>query len=161
ANALADGRTIKAHESIIGAVAFSPDGKRLASVSTDYAWDEVKNGVDKKPGAAQVHLWDLVTGQRVLSLKNPDSSGMNVAFSPDGKQLITVGQDGTIRFWDTGTGQEVRGFKEKSGIGNLAFSPDGRTVLFGSPDGIKIIDAATGKELMTSKDGLNMAGGIN
>src|SRR5207245_3721036 len=78
-----------------------------------------------------------------------------------GKQLVTDSQDGTIRIWDAGTGQEIRSFKGHTrSVGNLAFSPDGKMVVFGSENGIKLCDAATGKELLTSKSGRNMAGGI-
>lgn len=125
--------------------------KRLASASGDLVWDDGKNELIKKPDADHgVHLWDVATGQRVLSLKSLSGFGGSAAFSPDGKQLVTGSQGGRIRIWDAGTGQEIRSFKE-NGIGNLAFSPDGKALIFGGADGIKLIDAATGQERLTSK----------
>src|SRR5262249_50874260 len=63
-------------------VAFSPDGKTLASAS----WKEVK-------------LWDAQTGQELLTLQGHTSWVKSVAFSPDGKTLATAGDDGTVRLW--------------------------------------------------------------
>jgi WD40 repeat protein/tRNA A-37 threonylcarbamoyl transferase component Bud32 len=162
ATALDEGRMIKGHTGGVSGIAFSPDGKRLASASSDsVGWDQSKNEPVKKLGADQAHLWDVTTGQRIMSLDSPSGFGGNVAFSADGKHLVTDSQDGMIRIWDAGTGQEIRSFQgHTSAVGNLAFSPDGKIVVFGTENGLKLYEAATGKELLTSKDGLNMAGGI-
>lgn len=80
-----------------------------------------------------------------------------VAFSPDGKQVLTGGSR-TARLWDTATGLELRQFQvypdkfDKSGfygnfVKSMAFSPDGKYVLTGGGDGMaRLFDAATGKE---------------
>src|SRR5205085_1069883 len=81
ATALEAGRTIKAHTDIIDDIAFSPDGKRLASASGKPVWDEKQNKMVKKPGTNQVHLWDVATGQPILSLKSPSGFGGKVVFS--------------------------------------------------------------------------------
>jgi WD40 repeat protein len=65
-------------------VAFSPDGRRLASASRGNT----------------VKLWDAATGQEVLTLKGHTSAVTSVAFSPDGRRLASASQDSTVRVWD-------------------------------------------------------------
>jgi WD40 repeat protein len=87
ATASPEGLTIQAHTAISRTIAFSPDGKRLASASGgNMGWDRDKLEPIKKPGADQVHLWDVATGQRLLSLQSASGFGGHVAFSPDGQQ---------------------------------------------------------------------------
>jgi WD40 repeat protein len=72
----------------VGGVAFSPDGKVLATVDSD----------------GTVRLWDVATRSQISPpITIPASSGAGVdgvAFSPDGKVLATAGSDGTVRLWD-------------------------------------------------------------
>jgi WD40 repeat protein len=64
-------------------VAFSPDGKRLAST-----W------------GSTVKVWDAQTGQETLTLKGHPAGFSGVAFSPDGHRLAAGSYDGTVRIWD-------------------------------------------------------------
>src|SRR5262249_10235140 len=109
----------------VSGVAFSPDGKRLASATANppqMSW----------PG---VQVWDAQTGQELLYLK---FDGMRVAFSPDGKHLASS-RRGEVKVWDAQTSRELRTLQ--GGGYFVAFSPDGKHLASGS----KVWDTQTGQ----------------
>jgi WD40 repeat protein len=102
-------------------VAFSPDGRRIASTSDD--------------GSARV--WDAQTGECLIALRGHRGAFNTVVFSPDGRRLVTGGSDDTARVWDATAGPEALTISaSKSSVRALAFSPDGRRLVTGDFDGV-------------------------
>lgn len=132
------------HEGWVDAVAFSPDGTRIATVTVDNVYHFRPMGI---PGwqvheevlvranmvrGSMVRLWDAATGQPLGQLLRHDAYVWAVAFSPDGKKVAT-GSD-MARLWDIATGQPLGSpMKHKSFVLAVAFSPDGKKVATAMP----------------------------
>ena len=119
----------------ISALAYSPDGKVIASGS----WDKT------------VRLWDAATGQALKTLSGHTAEVLALAYSPDGKVIASGSGDNTVRLWDAATGQELKTLSgHTDSVSALAYSPDGKVIASGSWDNtVRLWDAATGQELNT------------
>jgi hypothetical protein len=86
---------------------------------------------------------------RPVQLWFHDGPVWHAAFSPDGRQVLTTGEDGTAHVWDVGTGEAVGPpLRHKAAIWPGAFSPDGRSVVTAGRDGTaRVWDATTGRSL--------------
>lgn len=133
---MSDGREITAfaaHENVITRLAYSPDGRYLASSSIDRS----------------IRIWDTETRalEQALTLEDPRGGEvLAIAYSPDGKYLASGNFDGNLWLWDIATGTRVRGYVgHRSPVEALAIDPQGKILVSGSLDEtIKIWDLQTG-----------------
>src|SRR5271165_4292311 len=122
-------------DDLVSSVAWSPDGKTLASGSDDHT----------------VKLWEVATAKLLSTLEGHAGSVLSVAWSPDGKTLASGSGDNTVKLWDTATGKLLSTLKGHTDVvESVAWSPDGKTLASGSGDHtVKLWEAATGKLLST------------
>jgi WD40 repeat protein len=108
-------------------VAFSPDGKFLASGSTSNVFGQQADG--------SIRLWDVQKGTLLRTIVNSGSGVAALVFSPDGKKLVGGTITGSGGVWDVTTGQLLQSLtSHKDSILSLAFTPDARTLATGSQD---------------------------
>jgi RNA polymerase sigma factor (sigma-70 family) len=174
---LATGRPIRrfqGHRGTIHTVAFTPDGKTLASAASDKTirlW-EVATGKQRRLWSAGnsastlalapdgktlaaahdgvIRSWDLATGKALPPRGGHQGGVSSVALSPDGKTLISASSDATIRSWEAGTGKELRRLKGHEGsITSVSLSPDGKLLASVCPDDrtVGLWDVAAGREV--------------
>lgn len=137
--------SLAGHREYVRCIAFSLDGKWLASGSGD----------------CTVRLWDVATGSTLRELEGHTALVEGVAFSPDGKRLASASEDGSVRLWDVATGSAVQTLGDafwsstkslilERVVYRVAFSPDGKRLASGQWNGmVRLWDVATGSALQT------------
>ncbi|MFJ8163096.1 WD40 repeat domain-containing serine/threonine protein kinase [Streptomyces sp. NPDC096136] len=150
------GTVITHHTDAVGSVAFSPDGRLLASGGSDRT----------------VRLWDLAAGSGSSPFPARAATVTCVAFSPDGKVLASAGLDRSIALADVGRRSDRAGLKASAGVLSAAFSPDGTLLADADDRTVRLWDLASGTVAATldahggtvrsvafSPDGRTLAGG--
>jgi WD40 repeat protein len=122
------------HQGSAASVAFSPNGKIIATATAD----------------GNVRLSEL-NGKEIATLRGHQAAVTSVAFSPNGKILATASADNTVKLWDTSTGKLIATLRgHQATVTSVAFSPNGKIVATASADGtIKLWDVVVGKEIAT------------
>ncbi len=180
-------RTLAGHEKryprlpLLTSVAFSPDGKTVASGdgATIYLWD-VATGEERGrlqghrgpvhfvgfPGGRRlasagwdhtVRLWDLTTDKEILAREGLEGAIHDLAFAPDGRFVATADENAMVRVWDVITAREVRRFqqipKHLARATSLEYAPDGQTVAGVVHDAVYLWEARTGNVRRFRPDG--------
>jgi len=133
-------RTLKAHSGWVTGVAFSADGQRLASSSSDQT----------------VKFWDVPTGQETSTVASRIKEVQALALSRDGHWLAAENSSDTVTIWDAATGQQVHtlsgnkplGVLGSSWVYSIAFTPDSRWLASGVDDKtVRVWDVTTGQSI--------------
>ncbi|KAF7967197.1 hypothetical protein HWV62_35582 [Athelia sp. TMB] len=137
-------KTFEGHTNGVWAVAYSPDGKRIASASAD----------------GTIRVRDTETGEEVgLPFRGHTAAIRCIAYSPSGHSIVSGSEDGTVQMWESETGESVRSPLKHGGIvACIAYSRDGKHLVSGSSDGtICRWDAETGEPADTPIKGTYFA----
>ena len=144
-------RRLVGHTDAVSRLVFSPDGESLASGSKEIiVWNATtgrKRYAVKGPASIafskdgktfvtgdkwEIHLWDALTGKHKKTLSGHLDNSWILAFSPDGKYIVSSGE--TVQLWDANIGKNLSTLSDKFGLGTIAFSADG-TILAGTAGG--------------------------
>jgi eukaryotic-like serine/threonine-protein kinase len=135
---LAEQRTLKSYDYPARGIAFSPDGKRIAS-----GWEH-----------HSIQIWDAHSGEALLTLYGHKFGVNCVKFSPDGSRIATASNDDTVKLWDSHSGVELLTLQgnRNASVQSLDFSPDGTRIVFAaSDDTLKLWDSVNGSEMQEFK----------
>jgi WD40 repeat protein len=171
--------TYRGHTDRATSVAWSPNGKYIASGSLDktariwavnpaahsqpfiyrghtsgllaVAWSPDSNRVVSGSMDKTVQVWEALSGENVAIYRGHTDFVNTVAWSPDGKNIASGSADGTVRIWDVATGKQMYVYRgHQASVNSLVWSPDSQRIATGASDKtVQILDAASGNRLYT------------
>jgi serine/threonine protein kinase len=129
---------LKGHTGDVTGLSFSPDGTRLASVTSS-------------ADTCLVRVWDVATGRQAPTLGDRGAGMWDVAYSPDGQTLACGGGNSTLHLFDVASGTKRPTVPNVATrlVRTLSFSPDGRRIATGGSGPTQLWESDTGKEIMT------------
>ena len=128
-------RTLRGHTGWVGRIAWSPDGRMLASPSQD----------------GTIRLWDAETGECLRTLEGHTDAVLFVVFDPAGRILASGGADKTVKLWEVESGRLLRTLGGHAGsVVSVAYDPAGRILASGGADKtVKLWEVESGRLLRT------------
>ncbi len=171
--------TYRGHTDRILTVAWSPNGKYIASGSLDktvqvwatnpgehfqpyiyrghtagvqtVAWSPDSNRVASGSIDKTVQVWDALSGEHVAIYTGHTDAVNTVAWSPDGTYIATGSADNTVRLWEVATGKQMYVYRgHRASVNSIVWSPDSQQIASGSADKtVQILDATTGNHRYT------------
>jgi WD40 repeat protein len=132
--------TYRGHTDWVRAVAWSPDGQRIASCSDDKT----------------VQVWNAADGSKVFTYRGHTDVVKGVVWSPDGKQIASCSDDKTVQVWNAADGSKVftsgvTFLGDPFDVYSVGWSPDGKRIATGSAD-VQVWNASNGTKMVTSPD---------
>ncbi|MHB1426256.1 MAG: WD40 repeat domain-containing protein [Gemmataceae bacterium] len=105
---------LRGHRAAVYAIAFRPDGERMATASFDHT----------------IKVWDVESGRAVRTFTGHQDKVLALAYSADGQRLASAGLDGTIRLWDAANGRLMACLTSRNRcVQGIAFTPDGNRLI--------------------------------
>jgi WD40 repeat protein len=171
--------TYHGHTGRVTTVAWSPNGKQIASGSLDQtvqvwgtnpgdhflpliyhghtagvqavAWSPDSTRVVSGSIDKTVQVWDAITGEHIAIYHGHADIVNTVAWSPDGKYIATGSADSTVRLWDAATGKQTYVYHgHRASVNSIAWSPDSQWIASGASDKtVQILEASTGNHRYT------------
>jgi WD40 repeat protein len=134
-------RAITGHGDGVLVLAVSPDGKRVVSGAAHRGADTV------------ARVWDVETGKELLQLKGHTGPVHGLAWSKDGKHILSGGGDSTVRVWDAKTGKSLQTINVGINVQFVALTPDGKKAIScGSERMVRVWDLESGKQTADNED---------
>ena len=124
--------TYHEHSNRVNALAWSPDGTRIASGSADNT----------------VQIWDTATGRKLYIYEGHAQEVSTVAWSPDGKLIASAGDGKTVQIWEAATGRDIFAYFGHKAVNMVAWSPDGKLIASASDDRkVDVWEAINGRKI--------------